>query len=85
MTILRDSIKIIISKTKEEGKGKEDENDNETKIINTNDTNTDKKALSESFDLMYGALELSSGSTRISNKNVHLENMKKKGFELYCF
>jgi len=74
-----------IENQEEEGKGKEDENDNETKIINTNDTNTDKKALSESFDLMYGSLELSSGSTRISNKNVLLENMKKKGLNSIAF
>ena len=69
-----------------EEKRKEDENDDETKItINTDDTNNDNKLLSESFDLMYGALELSSGSTRISNKNSLLENMKKKGLNSVAF
>jgi len=43
------------------------------------------RILSESFDLMYGTLELSSGSTRIHNKNILLDRMKKKGIELCCF
>ncbi len=34
---------------------------------------------------MYGSLELSSGSTRISNKNILLENMKKKGLNSVAF
>jgi len=42
-------------------------------------------SISESFDLMYGALELSSGSTRINNKDVLLENMKKKGLNFAAF
>ncbi len=41
--------------------------------------------VSESFDLMYGALELSSGSSRINNKKVLLENMKKKGLNSTAF
>jgi aspartyl-tRNA synthetase len=66
--------------------GEEDENDNESKITNTIDNNNaDKNKLSESFDLMYGSLELSSGSTRISNKNSLLENMKKKGLNSVAF
>jgi nondiscriminating aspartyl-tRNA synthetase len=43
------------------------------------------KMVSESFDLMYGALELSSGSTRLNNKNTLLENMKKKGLNHTAF
>lgn len=43
------------------------------------------KVLSESFDLMYGTLELSSGSTRINNKALLLENMKKKGLNYKTF
>ena len=31
------------------------------------------RMISESFDLMYGALELSSGSTRLNNKNILLK------------
>ncbi len=41
--------------------------------------------ISESFDLMYGSLELSSGSTRLNNKNMLLENMKKKGLNPTAF
>jgi aspartyl-tRNA synthetase len=44
-----------------------------------------RKLLSESFDLMYGPLELSSGSTRINNKNMLLENMNKKGLKSEAF
>jgi nondiscriminating aspartyl-tRNA synthetase len=43
------------------------------------------RMISESFDLMYGALELSSGSTRLNNKNILLENMKKKGLNSAAF
>jgi nondiscriminating aspartyl-tRNA synthetase len=43
------------------------------------------RLISESFDLMYGALELSSGSTRLNNKNILLENMKKKGLNAAAF
>src|SRR4029079_12158944 len=39
----------------------------------------ESRGLSESFDLMYGSLELSSGSTRINNKEDLMGNMKKKG------
>lgn len=45
----------------------------------------ENKQLSESFDLMFGGLELSSGSTRINNKNLLLENMKKKGLNYKAF
>lgn len=43
------------------------------------------RVLSESFDLMYGSLELSSGSTRISNKDDLMDNMKKKGLSHKAF
>ena len=49
------------------------------------DEKDDKRTLSESFDLMYGSLELSSGSTRISNKELLLENMNKKGLKSDAF
>lgn len=39
----------------------------------------------ESFDLMYGSLEISSGSTRISNKDILVNRMKKKGLNLNSF
>ena len=45
----------------------------------------EKNVLSESFDLMYGGLELSSGSTRINNKQMLIENMKKKGLNDKAF
>lgn len=45
----------------------------------------EKNVLSESFDLMYGGLELSSGSTRINNKQMLMENMKKKGLNDKAF
>lgn len=48
-------------------------------------TESNSIMVSESFDLMYGPLELSSGSTRINNKNVLLENMKKKGLSPSAF
>jgi nondiscriminating aspartyl-tRNA synthetase len=44
-----------------------------------------KKTLSESFDLMFGPLEISSGSTRLSNKTHLLENMKNKGLNSSAF
>jgi nondiscriminating aspartyl-tRNA synthetase len=44
-----------------------------------------KRTLSESFDLMYGSLEISSGSTRLSNKTHLLENMKNKGLNSSAF
>jgi nondiscriminating aspartyl-tRNA synthetase len=47
--------------------------------------NESNRMISESFDLMYGALELSSGSTRLNNKNILLENMKKKGLNPTAF
>ena len=45
----------------------------------------DPRMLSESFDLMYGSLELSSGSTRINNKGGLMDNMKKKGLSHKAF
>ena len=45
----------------------------------------DPRILSESFDLMYGSLELSSGSTRINNKDNLMDNMKKKGLSHKAF
>jgi nondiscriminating aspartyl-tRNA synthetase len=45
----------------------------------------DPHVLSESFDLMYGSLELSSGSTRIHNKDDLMDNMKKKGLSHKAF
>lgn len=41
--------------------------------------------LSESFDFMYGDLELSSGSTRIEKRSELEERMKNKGFKLDPF
>jgi aspartyl-tRNA synthetase len=41
--------------------------------------------VSESFDLMHGVLELSSGSTRINSKSELLESMKKKGLNPAAF
>ena len=45
----------------------------------------DPRVLSESFDLMFGSLELSSGSTRINNKDDLMDNMKKKGLSHKAF
>lgn len=39
----------------------------------------------ESFDLMYGNLELSSGSTRIHDKSELTERMKKQGLNTGAF
>ena len=39
----------------------------------------------ESFDLMYGTLEVSSGSTRINRKGDLLERMKKQGLSTQAF
>lgn len=39
----------------------------------------------ESFDLMYGDLELSSGSTRIHDKDELIERMKKQGLNIDAF
>jgi aspartyl-tRNA synthetase len=57
-----------------------------TKSNSTPDpTESNSVMVSESFDLMHGVLELSSGSTRISNKKVLLDNMKKKGLDSAAF
>ena len=48
--------------------------------------NSDKSEnICESFDLMYGTLELSSGSTRINRKHELLERMKKQGLNISSF
>ena len=45
----------------------------------------DDPKISESFDLMYGDLELSSGSTRIEKKSELEERMKNKGMKIDAF
>ena len=45
----------------------------------------DDQKISESFDLMFGDLELSSGSTRIEKRMELEERMKNKGFKLDAF
>jgi aspartyl-tRNA synthetase len=45
----------------------------------------DDPKMSESFDLMFDDLELSSGSTRIENRLELEERMKNKGFKLDAF
>ena len=45
----------------------------------------DDQKISESFDLMFGDLELSSGSTRIEKRGELEERMKNKGFKLDAF
>jgi aspartyl-tRNA synthetase len=47
--------------------------------------NKDDPKISESFDLMYGDLELSSGSTRIEKKSELMERMKNKGMKIEAF
>jgi nondiscriminating aspartyl-tRNA synthetase len=46
---------------------------------------SDNQKISESFDLMFGDLELSSGSTRIEKRMELEERMKNKGFKLDAF
>ncbi|MDR3783200.1 MAG: aspartate--tRNA(Asn) ligase [Candidatus Nitrosotalea sp.] len=46
---------------------------------------SDNEKTSESFDLMFGDLELSSGSTRIEKRLELEERMKNKGFKLDAF
>ncbi|TRZ81072.1 MAG: aspartate--tRNA(Asn) ligase [Nitrosopumilales archaeon] len=46
---------------------------------------SDNQKTSESFDLMFGDLELSSGSTRIEKRLELEERMKNKGFKLDAF
>ena len=58
---------------------------NQTVEIQNGIERESNRLISESFDLMYGALELSSGSTRLNNKNILLENMKKKGLNSAAF
>ena len=45
----------------------------------------DDQKISESFDLMFDDLELSSGSTRIEKKSELEERMRNKGFKLDAF
>lgn len=46
---------------------------------------TSDERLSESFDLMYGELEISSGGSRINRKGELLERMKKQGLNVQAF
>ena len=46
---------------------------------------SDNPKISESFDLMYGDLELSSGSTRIAKKSELEDRMKNKGMKVDTF
>ena len=55
-----------------------------TKPFYVKEVRTDPK-ICESFDLMYGCLEISSGSTRINNKEILVERMEKKGLNLNSF
>src|SRR5690348_17555877 len=43
------------------------------------------ESICESFDLMYGCLEISSGSTRINRKDDLLERMRKQGLNTQIF
>jgi len=45
----------------------------------------ENEKISESFDLMFGDLELSSGSTRIEKRNELAERMKNKGMKVDAF
>jgi aspartyl-tRNA synthetase len=45
----------------------------------------ESERVSESFDLMYGSLEISSGSTRINRKDELLGKMKKQGLNTQAF
>ncbi|MDX1596888.1 MAG: aspartate--tRNA(Asn) ligase [Nitrosopumilaceae archaeon] len=47
--------------------------------------NKDNPKISESFDLMFGDLELSSGSTRIEKRDELAERMKNKGMKIDAF
>ena len=47
--------------------------------------NKDNPKISESFDLMYGDLEISSGSTRIEKKSELEDRMKNKGMKIDTF
>ncbi len=47
--------------------------------------NKDNSKISESFDLMFGDLELSSGSTRIEKREELTERMKNKGMNIDAF
>ena len=48
-------------------------------------TSAKNPKISESFDLMYNDLELSSGSTRVQDKNTLESNLKKKGMKVASF
>jgi aspartyl-tRNA synthetase len=48
-------------------------------------SNDKSEGICESFDLMYGSLEISSGSTRINRKDKLLERMKKQGLNTQAF
>lgn len=55
------------------------------KSENASSRTFDERIVSESFDLMFGTLELSSGSTRINNKDELMERMKNKGLNHQAF
>ena len=48
-------------------------------------TSAKNPKISESFDLMYNDLELSSGSTRVQDKDTLESNLKKKGMKVASF
>jgi aspartyl-tRNA synthetase len=52
--------------------------------VKPSDTN-DSGSVCESFDLMYGPLEMSSGSTRINRKDQLVERMTKQGLKSEAF
>lgn len=47
--------------------------------------NSEFEAKSESFDLMFGPLEISSGSTRINRKSELVDRMRKQGLNIQKF
>ena len=48
-------------------------------------SNNENKKICESFDLMFDVLEISSGSTRISNRETIEQRMRKQGLNLDSF
>ena len=53
--------------------------------VKTKGEKDDDMMMCESFDLMYGSLEISSGSTRINRKDELLKRMKKQGLNADAF
>jgi aspartyl-tRNA synthetase len=56
-----------------------------TKPFYVKPTDVDSGRVCESFDLMFGLLELSSGSTRINRKDQLVERMTKQGLKAQAF